>query len=58
MPAVISNTSPIQYLYQAEALSLLPQLFGRIYVPEAVAAELRSDKVSRFGCAVGSVSAM
>ena len=44
MPAVISNTSPIQYLYQAEVLSLLPQLFGRICVPEAVAAELQAGR--------------
>jgi predicted nucleic acid-binding protein len=44
MPTVISNTSPIQYLYQAEALSLLPQLFGEICVPEAVAAELQAGR--------------
>ena len=44
MPAVISNTSPLQYLYQADALSLLPQLFGALYVPEAVAAELQAGR--------------
>jgi len=44
MPAVISNTSPIQYLYQAEALSLLPELFGTIGVPEAVVAELKAGR--------------
>lgn len=42
MPAVISNTSPLQYLHQAEALFLLPQLFGEIWVPEAVAAEIQA----------------
>ena len=44
MPAVISNTSPRQYLYQADALSLLPQLFGTLCVPEAVAAELQAGR--------------
>jgi len=44
MPVVISNTSPLQYLYQAEALSLLPQLFGEICVPEAVNAELQAGR--------------
>jgi hypothetical protein len=27
---VISNTSPLQYLYQAELLDLLPALYGTI----------------------------
>ncbi len=44
MPAVISNTSPIQYLYQADALSLLPQLFGELCVPGAVAAEIQAGR--------------
>jgi len=44
MPAVISNTSPIQYLYQIDALPLLPELFGTIIVPEAVVAELRAGR--------------
>ena len=41
MPEVISNTSPMQYLYQAGLLDLLPALYGRVVVPEAVAGELR-----------------
>lgn len=44
MRAVISNTSPIQYLYQADAPSLLPQLFGEVCVPEAVAAEIQAGR--------------
>ena len=39
MPDVISNSSPLQYLYQADVLDLLPALFGQICVPEAVVAE-------------------
>ena len=42
MPAVISNTSPIQYLYQTDTVSLLPELFGTVCVPGAVVAELET----------------
>ncbi|MDE2916633.1 MAG: DUF3368 domain-containing protein [Nitrospira sp. SB0675_bin_23] len=40
MPAVICNTSPLQYLYQSDGLELLAELFGQVQVPEAVAVEL------------------
>lgn len=40
MPETISNTSPLQYLYQAEQLELLHEFYGRIIVPHAVLAEL------------------
>jgi predicted nucleic acid-binding protein len=40
VPEVVSDTSPLQYLHQAELLHLLPALYGHILVPEAVAAEL------------------
>ena len=40
MPAVICNTSPLQYLYQSDGLELLPELFSQVQVPEAVAGEL------------------
>ncbi|MFB2838283.1 DUF3368 domain-containing protein [Floridanema evergladense] len=35
MPNLISNTSPIQYLYQTELLDLLPMLYGEILSPVA-----------------------
>ncbi len=44
MLVVISNTSPIQYLYQLGVLSLLPELFSSICVPEAVATELQTGR--------------
>ena len=44
MPVVICNTSPIQYLYQADMLELLPALVGQVYVPEAVVAELEEGR--------------
>ncbi len=44
MLVVICNTSPIQYLYQAEVLELLPALAGQVYVPEAVVAELKEGQ--------------
>lgn len=40
MPNVITDTSPVQYLYQASLLELLPTLYDQILVPEAVADEL------------------
>ena len=40
MPAVICNTSPLQYLHQAELLHVLPALFGVMQVPRAVVHEL------------------
>ena len=45
MPETISNTSPLQYLYQCNLLDLLPGLYGRVVVPEAVAAEIREGRV-------------
>ncbi len=44
MPVVICNTSPIQYLYQADMMELLPALAGQVYVPEAVVAELKEGR--------------
>lgn len=44
MPVVICNTSPIQYLYQADFLELLPALAGQVHVPEAVVAELKEGR--------------
>lgn len=40
MPSVIVDTSPIQYLYQTKLLNLLPQLYGSVIIPQAVASEL------------------
>ena len=40
MPEVITDTSPIQYLYQTDLLDLLPTLYGQITMPQAVADEL------------------
>ena len=44
MRDVICNTSPLQYLHQAELLRLLPELFGSVQVPSAVNAELEEGK--------------
>ena len=40
MPDVISDTSPLQYLFQTGHLDLLPNLYGTVLVPRAVADEL------------------
>jgi predicted nucleic acid-binding protein len=50
LPDVIVNTSPLQYLHQIGQLDLIPKLFGRIIVPEVVAAELAAGR--RLGVSV------
>jgi predicted nucleic acid-binding protein len=44
VPDVISNSSPLQYLHQAGVLGLLPAIFGQVWVPEAVVAELEEGR--------------
>jgi predicted nucleic acid-binding protein len=48
MPDAISNTSPLFYLHQVNALEWLPGLFGEIWVPSAVSVELEEGR--RRGC--------
>ena len=38
----ISNTSPLLYLHLVKQLDLLPQLYGTVFVPPAVEAELQA----------------
>ncbi|MDE0165420.1 MAG: hypothetical protein OXL36_10015 [Bryobacterales bacterium] len=44
MRDVICNTSPLQYLHQADLLHLLPTLFGSVQAPSAVATELAEGR--------------
>lgn len=44
MLEVISNTSPIFYLYRVGVLDWLPQLFSEIWIPTAVVAELSEGR--------------
>ncbi len=41
---VVSDTSPLRYLVLIGAVDVLPQLFGEVLVPPAVAAELAHPK--------------
>lgn len=41
---VVSNTSPLLYLYQVQQLDLLRRLYGRITIPRAVETELGRGK--------------
>jgi predicted nucleic acid-binding protein len=41
---VVSNTTPIISLASIGQLSLLPELFGKIYIPQAVYYEIKSKK--------------
>jgi predicted nucleic acid-binding protein len=40
MRLVVADTSPIFYLFSIDLIDLLPQLFGKIFVPDAVHQEL------------------
>lgn len=44
MAEAISNTSPLLYLHQVEALHLLPALFGGVWAPQAVLRELGTGR--------------
>lgn len=37
---VISNTSPLQYLFQADSLEVLKMLYAKVAIPEAVRDEI------------------
>jgi predicted nucleic acid-binding protein len=45
MPDVVSNTTPLQYLHQIGRLDLLPYIYRRVVVPQAVADELRQGEL-------------
>ncbi len=44
MAEVISNTSPLLYLYRIQAIELLPTMFGGAWTPNAVVQELRTGR--------------
>ena len=44
MPEVVCNTSPLQYLHQIGVLDILPAIYGRILVPQAVVDEISAGK--------------
>ena len=44
MPKVISNTSPLLYLYRIGAINWLPKLFDEVWAPDAVKNELLAGR--------------
>jgi predicted nucleic acid-binding protein len=44
MPKVISNTSPLLYLYRIGAIDWLPNLFDEVWTPDAVKNELLAGR--------------
>ena len=40
---IVADTSPLCYLILIEEINLLPRLFGKIYIPQAVAQELEHE---------------
>jgi predicted nucleic acid-binding protein len=43
MTVVIADTSPVNYLVLIDEVGILPRLYHRIVIPEAVFKELRDD---------------
>lgn len=41
---IVSDTSPICYLILIDLIDLLPQIYGKVIIPEAVFAELSSPQ--------------
>ena len=48
MRNIISNTSPLLYLYRIGALDLLPKLFDEVWTPEAVKNELNIGRMNGY----------
>jgi len=46
---VVSDTSPLIYLNLVGAIDVLPQLFGRVYVPCAVLQEIKDSRNPQLG---------
>ncbi|MDY7031849.1 MAG: DUF3368 domain-containing protein, partial [Thermodesulfobacteriota bacterium] len=44
MPKVISNTSPLLYLYRIGTIEWLSKLFSEIWIPKGVVAELQEGR--------------
>jgi predicted nucleic acid-binding protein len=44
MHEVVCNTSPLQYLHQIGVLEILPAIYGRILVPQAVVNEISAGR--------------
>jgi len=41
---VVADTSPLNYLILIDQINLLPQLYGRVLIPESVLEELSADE--------------
>lgn len=41
---VVADTSPLNYLLLIDSIDILPQLFGQVLIPEAVALELQRSR--------------
>jgi predicted nucleic acid-binding protein len=44
VPEIVSNTSPLLYLYRIGTLDLLPRLFSKVWTSPAVSRELREGE--------------
>ena len=44
MMIIVSDTTPLRYLIETELIGILPALFGQVFVPPVVLAELQHEK--------------
>jgi predicted nucleic acid-binding protein len=44
---VVSDTTPLNYLFLIEVIPILPSLFGQVFAPPAVILELSQDSRNR-----------
>jgi predicted nucleic acid-binding protein len=56
MRIVVADTSPLFYLLSIDHIDLLPQLFGTVFVPDAVHMELCHPAASDGGPWLGNLS--
>ena len=48
MPKIVSNTTPIIFFLKLNKLDILHQMYGQIYIPEAVYNEIEAGKAKDF----------
>lgn len=46
MSVIISNTTPINYLILIDQIAVLPHLYTRVIIPQAVFGELQAEGTS------------
>jgi len=54
----VADTSPLCYLILAGEIDLLPSVFGQVFLPEAVRAELLHEDAPGFGVTIAGARSL